>query len=240
MSPVVAQSGWATRGCLTLPRARSRVPRVRDARLQITLGTGLIAGLAALGFTLSQSPLVVERVSTQARATIGDTSHRLSACQPGEALPARTSAIRLRAIAFLGPRVTVDVLAHGRVIAHGERGTGWTGGAVTVPVSSPATSTSGTSLCFTLFTNGDEHVELAGARTTAAPDTQIDDGALHGRLGVEYLRPGSSSWFSLARAVARRMGLGRGWPGTWSVPLALALMGSAVLTCAALMARALR
>jgi len=58
---------------------------------------------------------------------------------------------------------------------------------------------------------------------------------LHGRVRVEYMRPGSSSWWSLAGTVARRMSLGRGWPGGWSVPLALVLMASmAVMLCARL------
>src|SRR6202043_813748 len=41
---------------------------------------------------------------------------------------------------------------------------------------------------------------------------------------VEYLRPGHSSWWSLASSVARRMGLGHAAAGTWIVFLLIALM----------------
>jgi hypothetical protein len=47
-------------------------------------------------------------------------------------------------------------------------------------------------------------------------------------LTIEYLRRGSSSWWSLALAVARRMGLGRAWAGTWIVLLVAIMMGSAI------------
>jgi len=41
---------------------------------------------------------------------------------------------------------------------------------------------------------------------------------------IEYLRPGESSWWSLATSVARRMGLGRAETGTWVALLAILLM----------------
>ncbi len=51
-------------------------------------------------------------------------------------------------------------------------------------------------------------------------------------LRIEYLRPGPGSWWSLASAVARRMGLGRAPSGTWVALLPLALMSVAVALAA--------
>jgi hypothetical protein len=158
------------------------------------------------------------------------TQRPIDACQSPELLPRETSAIRLRVDAFLGPRVTLAVVAHGRVIAHGERGSGWTGGAVTIPVSPLSTARPGVDLCFALLLNGDETAELVGEPTPAAHAARGTGGALPGRLRVEYMRLGRS-WWSLTPAVARRMGLGGAVSGAWSVILAVALMGSVALVC---------
>jgi hypothetical protein len=208
---------------------------VADARLRIALATGLVAGAVAIGVTLSQAPDVVAGVSTPMQRYIGSTAQATTVCQSGEVLPPAVSAIRLRVFAFLGPRVTLRVLARGRVIASGVRGSGWTGGVVTVPVKPLPTATAGATLCFTLHLNGDEHAEFGGAPQAGALAARAPGDVLHGRVRVEYMRPGGSSWWSLAGAVARRMDLGRGWPGGWSVPLVLVLMASvAILLCARL------
>jgi hypothetical protein len=228
-----------------VPRLTANRPRgivrsqsaVAATRLKITVGLCLLAGAAAIAVTLSKSPLTVAAVNTTATAQLGKTSHTTAACQSGETLPRGTSAIRLRVFAFLGPRVTVQVRAHGQVIAHGERGSGWTSGAVTVPVKPLATTRSGVDLCFTFFTDGNEDDWYVG-EPTGARAVQGGVGPPHGRVRVEYMRPGSASWWSLALTVARRMGLGRAWPGTWVVLLLLALMGSVVVLCSVVLSRA--
>jgi hypothetical protein len=209
---------------------------VIDVRLKIVVVTGLLLGIAAIVITLSQSPVTVAAVNTTQVAPLGGLQRGTSYCQSNEALPRETSAIRLRAFAFLGPRVTVDVMAHGHIIAHGERGSGWTGGVVTIPVNSLSTARLGVVLCFTFFTNEDETIGLTGEPTAEARAARDRDATLPGRVRVEYLRPGRSSWWSLAPEVARRMGLGHAPSGTWSVLLLIALMGSVVALCA----RALR
>ena len=221
------------------PVGRAPARAVIDTRLKVLVGTGLLAGVAAIALTLSGSPIAVARVNTTEDTVVEVVRQRLSACQANEALPRGTSAIRLRTFAFLGPRVTVQVLAHGRVIARGERESGWTGGVVTVPVNRLATARTGVETCFTLFPNGDETIELVGEPTTGPLAARSQEGPLPGRIRVEYLRPGSSSWWSLAPEVARRMGLGHAPAGTWSVLLVIALMGSLVALCSRLILREL-
>jgi Predicted membrane protein (DUF2142) len=212
---------------------------VVDARLKIALALGLAVGVAALLVTLLQSPLSVVRVNTSALAPLAASEQAMSACQANEALPRETSAIRLRIFAVTGPRVTLELLAHGRVIASGEQEAGWTGGVVTVPVKPQPLARSGLELCFTLFLDHDETAQMTGERLPGAPIALNPTGGLPGRVHVEYLRPARSSWLSLARSVARRMGLGRAAPGAWSAVLVALIMGAVALLCARALIRVL-
>jgi len=206
------------------------------ARPKIILAAGLLIGAAAIGLTLFGSPLAVARITTSQQELLARTNHKLTACQAGETIARRTSAIRLRTYAFLGPRVTVAANAGGREIAHGERGPGWTGGVVTMPIGGLSGGAADVELCFTLFLNGEESELLFGEPTSAARAALVTQGPqrglLPGRLRVEYLHPAASSWWSLASSVARRMGLGRAWPGAWVALLVVALMSGVAFVCA--------
>jgi hypothetical protein len=212
---------------------------VIDARVKATVATGALLGVAVLGILLSHSPIAVARVNTVQHNLINSTYDKTSACQSNETLPQEASAIRLRVYDFTGPRVTVAVLAHGHVVAGGERESGWTGGVVTVPVNGLAKAMSGVQLCFTLFLNGDEITQFIGEPTRGARAARVSEGSLPGRVRVEYLRQSSSSWWSLVPEVARRMGLGHAGSGTWSVLVAAVLMGSVAVAGARLVFREL-
>lgn len=207
--------------------------------IRVALACSAMIAAAAIGIALSRSPAVVVRVSSVQHVPIERTRDRLSACQSGEVLPRDTTAIRLRVFAFLGPRVVIRVLERGRTIAQGTRGSGWTGGVVTVPLRVRPATVSGTDVCFTLFLNGDETAELVGERTASALAARTAAGPLPGRVRIEYLRPGPSSWWSLAPSVARRMGLGHAWSGAWSAILVAALMGAVAILCLRLALRGL-
>lgn len=208
-------------------------------RLEIALAAAVLAGVAAVCFALSQAPATVARSSTAAHEPLGTVRRPIAACQGGEVLPRQISAVRLGIGAFLGPRVTVEVLAQERVIARGVRGAGWTGGTVTVPMNAEPSARSGVEVCFVAALNGDESATLSGAKTPARLAASGPGGPLRGRVRIEYLRAGSSSWWSLAPSVARRMGLGHAWSGTWSAVLALALMASVAALCIRLTLRTL-
>jgi hypothetical protein len=215
--------------------ARHSARAISERRLKITLVIGLLAGAAAVGLTLSQAPPTVARADQIEHAAIDVVTRRTQVCQPDEALPAHTSAIRLRAFAFLGPKVSVDVLAGKRLIAHGAHGSGWTGGDVTVALNPLPATRSGVTVCSSLFLAGDESVDLYGERA-GREAAGAAAGPLR-RLSVEYLRPGRGSWWSLTPVVATRMGLGHAPSGAWSVYLPLALMGGVIVLCARLTLR---
>ncbi|HXP38469.1 MAG TPA: hypothetical protein VN817_11955 [Solirubrobacteraceae bacterium] len=131
--------------------------------------------------------------------------------------------MRLSVDAFSGPRVVVHAFEHGAVIASGETASGWTGGVVTVPVKPLAQARADVTVCASLYTNGDETISLVGEPADRKHAARGERGVLPGRVQIEYLRPGRSSWFSLAPEVARRMGLGHAGSGTWGVLLVIAL-----------------
>jgi hypothetical protein len=208
--------------------------------VKIALAAGLTLLALAIVLTLTQAPASLARRNTHEDQVLGTARHGTSICQSNEVLPRGTSAIRAHMFAQLGPRVSVRVLERGRVIAAGQQGAGWTGAAVTLPVHPLPTSRSGVTLCLTLALNGDETVQLLGEQRSASSAAREGEGALPGPLTIEYLRPGSSSWWSLLPEVARRAGLGHAPSGTWSVVLVAAVMAGVLALCSALAVRELR
>jgi len=212
---------------------------MRQARVALAAGLALTA--LALVLVLSQSPLTVVR-STAARTyttSFGSSNLGARVCQAHEVLPRGTVAIRVWLEAVIGPPVSVEALAGGQLLTRGARGSGWTAGSVTIPVRRVTRTVSPVTVCVNVG-KPREPIALQGVRTApalAATDRQgplpkvagrrapsYRRGPLPGRIMIEYLRAGSSSWWSLATPVARRMGLGHAGSGKWIPLLALILM----------------
>lgn len=181
----------------------------------------VLAGLAlmavAVAVVLSESPPSVLATSSAAgQAVAASASGKLAACQAGERIPRGTTAIRLSLAAFVGPRVSVKVLSQGHLLASGEHGSAWSGQTVTVPLGRVSRAIPGATVCFATTSIRDELL-VYGRRTEEAIAAHTSRGGyLSGRAGVEYLGPGHASWLSLAASIARHMGLGRAWSGTWA------------------------
>ena len=197
-------------------------------RTSIVLATGLVLIAASVGVTLARSPPTLAGTNgVHAESLIGVVERAAGACQSGETLPAGTSAIRLSLVSIVGPRVAVRALAGGRAVTRGSTGAGWTSSEVTVPVAPLAHSVSPVKLCVRLSDLNGE-VEFKGARTSAPAAVSERGERLHGRLRVEYVRAGHSSWATLISAVARHVSLGRAGSGLWVVFFILALALSVV------------
>jgi 4-amino-4-deoxy-L-arabinose transferase-like glycosyltransferase len=198
-------------------------------RVRVALAAGLALVALALLLTLSSSPAVVAPTPPrQLQGELVSTQHSSSLCQPGETVPAGTTAIRFTVKALIGPPLTVRVFAGGRLLTSGVRSPGWTGGAVIVPVGRVGETVVGARVCLA-FPLHDERVTMTGAPSPAAQAAVAGNGqALPGRIVIEYLSPGARSWWSLAPTIARRLGLGRAWAGTWNALLALLLMAAAL------------
>jgi hypothetical protein len=198
-------------------------------RVRIAFAVALALLALAVAAVLSGSPTVVAHTnSTLANGVIAVTATRAGACQAGEQLPARISAIRLTLASDAGPTVAVQALAGARVLTSGSVGSGWSGGSVSVPVRPVGRGSSNVRICFRLGPTR-EKVELVGVPTSPASAARSSEGPLPGRIKIEYLRSGGRSWLSLAETVARRMGLGRAPSGTWVALLVLVLMGGTVV-----------
>jgi hypothetical protein len=195
-------------------------------RVKIALLAGLLALALAVALVLSGAPQVVLAGNgVAAKGILAAANAGTRACQRGEALPRGTTAIRVSLGDFTGPAVTVQALSGSRVVASGVHAAGWDGETVTVPVRRVHSTISPVSICFASSAVGGEKLLINGSPATAARSVSGRRGeVLGGRLRVEYLGSGHTSWWTLAKSVARRMGLGRAWSGTWVALLVAALM----------------
>lgn len=207
------------------------------------IGVALAAGLAliALAFvlTLAHAPLTVARSGVATEHTVVSTAKPASACQGGETLPRDTTALRLSLTSALGPRVAVTVLSSSGVVARGTAQPGWSDASVTIPVRPLPRTVAPAKVCFAMtLMNG--KIAMRGTRTSPAVAARSSEGPLPGRMGIEYLRPSDSSWWSRATAVARRLGLGHAASGTWNALLVIALAASFITLSSWLVVKELR
>ncbi len=188
--------------------------------MQIALAAGLASIAVAIALSLSHSPLVAvgsNSIQPQAEAGVIDS------CQSGETLPSGTTAARLWMRADIGPSVRVVALSGSRVVTQGSREAGWTGEVVTVPLSRVQRTVANARVCFSLGATAETIVLEGGPSNRGAGIA----------MRIEYLRPGPSSWWSLAHSVARRLGIARAPAGGWVFLIPLVAMALA----AALVAR---
>jgi hypothetical protein len=209
--------------------------------VRVALAAGLALTALAVVVTLSQSPLGVAATnSVQGREELETLHQGTALCQPGETIPRGTTAIRLGIFAWLGPRVTLAAYSGNRAVTEGQRGSGWTGWVVTVPVKPLSHSVSHVKLCFAIHLAGDETVKVVGEHRSADGAYHSNGTPLGGRATVEYMQPGKRSWWSLASLVARRIGFGHADSGPWSVFVVIALAAAVALAVSRIVLRELR
>jgi hypothetical protein len=231
------------------PASTEEEPSPRSSALKaaaITFAIG-IASLAAIGaLVLTEGPPRLVRVSppgikavgVEGATVLGQTSESPSICQPGEVLHAGVSAIRLSLWGFFGARIHLVAYEGSHLLTEGRRGANWTSDSVTVPVRPLQQSHSNVDICFAVGPNS-EPILILGAKTEAkqsatiiasngTPPSQVMTASgrerLPGRMVIEYTAPGKVSWWSKLLTVARHMGLGRAYSGTWIALLVAALM----------------
>jgi hypothetical protein len=237
---------------------------VRAAAKTFLAGGALIA--VVLAITLSDSspartvligPPGVKAIGEFGAQVLGRTSSEPVLCQTGETLPGGVSAIRVSLWGFFGAHVHLFLYQGSRLLAQGSRTADWTGSSVTVPVAPLSHSVSGVRVCVAVGPNS-EPLNLLGTETsqqqsaialftktlvshTALASVPAGDGVpAGGRLAIEYVRPAQGSWWSRILTVARHMGLGRAYSGTWIALLVFALMAGAFALAVRLTLRELR
>ncbi len=194
-------------------------------RVRVALAVGLVLIALAFVLTLAHAPLSVARRGVAPERTLVGTTKPAAACQGNETLPRGTTALRLSLTAALGPRVTVKVLSGSHAITHGTTQPGWSDASVTVPVRALSHTVAPVTVCLAMSQmNG--KVAMRGSGTGPAQAATSGGERLPGRMNIEYLHPGASSWWSQATAVAHRLGLGRTASGTWNAVLVMVLAAS--------------
>ena len=190
-------------------------------RVRLALATALLATVAMLGVVLSRAPLLLAGTNRiPAKPAVTFIRHSETRCQGGGTLPAGTRAIRVSLSANAGPSVSLRVLSGSRLITSGERGAGWgTDETVTVPVRRVPATIGDVRVCAAIG-RAAEPIQVNGA------PVRTSSGAEAIWLRLEYLRPGSASWASLAAVVARHMGVGHAPGGVWVALLVIAAMSA--------------
>jgi hypothetical protein len=188
------------------------------------LAVGLAAIGVALALTLARAPLVVGgtnsiAVSEALVATYGG----VSACQENETIPAGTTAVRLWLQGNIKSRVHVRVLAGSQTVATGVQEGSQEGKVMTVPVGRVGQTLRHARVCFAIA-RAVQPVELLGG-----PVPHPARGEPTEKMRIEYLHPGSDSWWSLIGPVARRLGIGRAPEGSLTALIPLVLMALAAL-----------
>lgn len=191
----------------------------------VALAVGLTLTGIAIIVLLARSPLTVAGTNSIPRKGYIELEEKgkLSNCQPAGVLPRDTSAIRIGIEGlYFSPAVTIKVLTGSRVLGEGSHIAGGVSApTVTVPVRSFSHTVRGARICATVGPALEPIRFYGEPNGSSAPATnQLRGASLH----VEYLRPGSKSWWSMVSSIAYHMGLGRAPSGTWIAFLVLALM----------------
>jgi hypothetical protein len=211
----------------------------RRRQVALTMGVGFALMAAVLVWLLLQTPkAVISSNYVTVTQELGLLREHTTVCQSGERLPAGTAAIRVSmgAIAHVGPSVSATVSHQGRIVASGHHDGGWVSGSLTVPLRPPVEKPADAKICLVPGRIG-MPVELIGNMAPRNLATTVNGTPLSGRMRVEYLTRGHRSWLSMARHVARRLGLGHSPSGAWIVFPLVVLMALAVTLAAWLLLR---
>lgn len=217
-------------------------PATRPPLVKLVLGAGLLAiALAALIVMLRSAPRVAA-TNLVSDAQWAITLHPGEVlCDPGEIVPAGTGALRLRALAEAGrgPALSVSVAGPpgtrlAATEATGGLAAGWRTGSIRIPLRDTVGNTlGGGTVC--VRNVGASTVSLGGAAPDGASVVTVDGHYLDGKPRVEYLGPGSQSWFALLPELARRFSLGKGrivrhWASLAAIALVLCAIALAART----------
>jgi hypothetical protein len=224
---------------VSLAKTADARTKAEIVRIKLVLAAGLALIALAVFVVLLHSPSTVAATNGIGPNTelVGTTSS-IRVCQAGETVPASTVAIRLSIEATTGPRVSVKAVAASGVVTRGTRGSAWYGSAVTIPVRRVERTVARTTVCVGLGALTG-YVALLGAPTRPGTAAVARGARLPGRIGISYLRAGGRSWWSLAGAVIRHMGLGRAPSGSWIVLPIAALAAAAIALASWLLVREL-
>jgi hypothetical protein len=150
-------------------------------------------------------------------------------CQAHELLPADTAAVQLTigTLGAPGPPLTLTATGpSGRPLTRGALATGWREGVVRIPVQRVSHPTNEARVC--LHVAAAPHgstVELSG-KTQPGYSVEINGRTFLGpQMRIDYLRPGTESWYQLLPTIVHRFSLAKpGFLRVWEWVAALLLV----------------
>jgi hypothetical protein len=208
--------------------------RRRLTPVRAVLAAGLLAIVIAAVVVLAQSEPRQAGTNLTADAGFAITlGPRQKLCEPEELLPGDTGALRLNASTggLPGPRLGVDISSPSGPVSSGVLPAGWRSGEVLIPLSRVPQTLPSTTVCVSNL--GSRPVAFGGSVPDSGFMIDVAGKPLSGRLRIEYMRPGSESWFALAPTLVHRFSLAkadlvRHWE--WAVVIVLMLFAVALAT----------
>jgi hypothetical protein len=149
-------------------------------------------------------------------------------CQPWT-VPADTAALRVRVFtdAQTAPALDGAIVSAGRTVAAGTLPAGARSDLVDVPVTRLRRTVADAQIC--ISNRGPGTVTLGGAPAPASQAPRVNGAPQAGLIRVEFMRPGSESWWQLLPTLMHRFGLAKSrWLGSWTFPFAGLLIALAV------------
>lgn len=206
--------------------------RLRPSPVALVLAIGLLATAVAGVAILARSE--PRRSGTNLIADSGfviPLAPGQQLCEPGELLPGDTGGLRLAADsgASAGPRLTAHIFSARGAVSSGVLAPGWHSGAVLIPIRRVARTLASAIVC--LRNAGSRPVSFGGSAPASGFVIELAGKPFGGRLRIEYMRPGSESWFSLLPTLVHRFSLAksdivRHW--AWVAVLVLMLLAIAL------------
>ncbi|HEX3909328.1 MAG TPA: hypothetical protein VHW67_01335 [Solirubrobacteraceae bacterium] len=187
-------------------------PRLRriftPVRLVVAIGLPAIT-IAAIAILAGSAP---RRAGTNLTADTGyvlplDPGRQL--CEPAELVPGDTAALRLNISsgAPQGPRLDLTMSNADGPVGVGGLAAGWRSGVLSIPVSRVRTTKQAVMIC--LVNRGTTRVAFGGSVPDSGFYVVIGGKPLSGRMRIEYMRPGSETWFSLLPTLVHRFSLAK-------------------------------
>lgn len=207
------------------------------SRVKLALAGGLALTAVASLFALLQTPMTVVAKNgvLEGEEALVTVTHPARFCQAHESLPPDITVIEPGLSANTGPRVRLEVISAGRVLTSGERGAGWNGRVVAIPVRPLPHSVADVTICVS-FSVHDETIGVHGFQASRVNGVvEVGSRPLPERMWLNYQRPASHPWISQLGAIAQHMELGRSATGAWIVVLAAVLELSALAIAARLL-----
>lgn len=141
-------------------------------------------------------------------------------CEPWT-VPADTASLRVRIFtsAQTAPALTAEALSGGRTVSSGTLPAGPRHDYVNVPLARVPRTLPTAQACLT--NRGPGTVSLGGAPAPGYQSPTVGGKTQKGLVRIEFMRPGSESWWHLLPTLTHRFGLAKShWLRSWTLPFA--------------------